>query len=56
MFGGFLAKTDFRDQVNQDEINANGWMIWPPIRYSYNTVNRELPMPAPSRPAYLAGP
>jgi microcin C transport system permease protein len=53
MFGGFLANTDFRDQVNQDEINANGWTIWPPIRYSYNTVNRELPMPAPSRPAYL---
>jgi microcin C transport system permease protein len=53
MFGGFLANTDFRDAVNQDEINANGWMVWPPIRYSYNTVNRELPMPAPSRPAYL---
>jgi microcin C transport system permease protein len=53
MFGGFLAKTDFRDVANQDEINANGWMIWPPIRYSFNTVNRELPMPAPSRPAYL---
>jgi microcin C transport system permease protein len=51
LFGGFLAKTDFRDPVNQDEINANGWMIWPVIRYSYNTVNRELPMAAPSRPA-----
>jgi microcin C transport system permease protein len=38
--------------VNQDEIAANGWMIWPLIRYSYNTVNNELPMPAPSRPAY----
>ena len=50
-FGGFLARTDFRDPVNQDEINANGWMIWPPIRYSYNTVNNELPMPAPSPPA-----
>lgn len=53
LFGGFLAKTDFRDIANQDEINANGWMIWPLIRYSFNTVNRELPMPAPSRPAYL---
>jgi microcin C transport system permease protein len=52
-FGGFLAVTDFRDQLNQDEINANGWMVWPPIRYSYGTVNRELPAPAPSRPAYL---
>ncbi len=50
-FGGFLAKTDFRDPVNLDEISANGWMIWPPIRYSYNTVNNELPFPAPSRPA-----
>jgi hypothetical protein len=26
-------------------------MIWPPIRYSYNTVNNELPRPAPSTPA-----
>jgi len=51
-FGGFLARTDFRDPVNQDEINANGWMIWPPLRYSYSTVNNELPMPAPSKPAF----
>lgn len=50
-FGGFLARTDFRDPVNQEEISANGWMIWPPIRYSYNTVNNELPRPAPSTPA-----
>ena len=51
-FGGFLARTDFRDPVNQDEIAANGWILWPPIRYSYNTVNNELPEPAPSRPAF----
>ena len=51
-FGGFLARTDFRDPVNQEEIAANGWIIWPPIRYSYNTVNNELPLPAPSPPAY----
>jgi microcin C transport system permease protein len=51
-FGGFLARTDFRDPVNQEEIAANGWMIWPPIRYSYNTVNNELPRPAPSPPAF----
>ncbi|MGB9141636.1 MAG: ABC transporter permease, partial [Aestuariivirga sp.] len=47
-FGGFLARTDYRDPVNQEEISANGWMIWPLIRYSYNTVNNELPRPAPS--------
>ena len=51
-FGGFLARTNYRDPVNQEEIEANGWMIWPPIRYSYNTVNAELPMPAPSRPVF----
>ena len=50
-FGGFLAKTNFRDPVNLDEISANGWMVWPPIHYSYNTVNTELPLPAPSPPA-----
>jgi microcin C transport system permease protein len=55
-FGGFLAKTDFRDPVNLDEISANGWMIWPPIRFSYNTVNNELPEPAPSRPASRLSP
>jgi microcin C transport system permease protein len=50
-FGGFLANTNFRDPVNVDEISANGWMIWPPIHYSFNTVNTELPLPAPSPPA-----
>ena len=42
-FGGFLAVTDYRDPVNQEEIEANGWMIWPPIRYSYQTINRDYP-------------
>lgn len=51
-FGGFLANTNFRDPVNAEEIEANGWMVWPPIRYSFNTVNLELPEPAPSRPAF----
>ncbi len=50
-FGGFLATTDFRDPFIQEEVNNNGWMIWPAIRYSYQTVNNELPSPAPSPPA-----
>ncbi len=50
-FGGFLATTDFRDPFIQDEILANGWMIWPPIRYSYGTINNEIPTAAPSPPA-----
>ena len=42
-FGGFLAVTDYRDPVIQDEIKANGWMLWPPIRYSYRTINNDIP-------------
>jgi microcin C transport system permease protein len=52
-FGGFLAKTEFRDDLNQEEINSNGWMLWPPIRYSFSTVNRKTPFPFPSKPAFL---
>ncbi len=42
-FGGFLAVTDYRDPVVKEEIEANGWMLWPPIRYSYDTINRDYP-------------
>ncbi len=42
-FGGFLAITDYKDPVNIDEINANGWAIWPPIRFSYDTINKDYP-------------
>ena len=55
-FGGFYAVTDYRDPVIQDEINANGWAIWPPVRYSYRTVNNELPDTAPSKPFWLYTP
>ena len=51
-FGGFYAVTDFRDAMIQQEIESNGWMVWPPIRYSYRTVNTDLPSPAPSPPAF----
>ncbi|WP_024586683.1 ABC transporter permease [Aliihoeflea sp. 2WW] len=52
-FGGFLAVTDYRDPIIQEEIEANGWMIWPPIRYSYRTVNNEIPEAAPAKPSWL---
>lgn len=52
-FGGFYAVTDYRDPFIQDEINANGWMLWPPVRYSYRTVNNELPVPAPAPPFWM---
>ena len=52
-FGGFLAETDYRSDFITEEINANGWMIWPPIRYSYNTTNSNIPHSAPTKPFWL---
>jgi len=52
-FGGFLAVTDYRDPVIHEEIEANGWILWPPIRYSYRTVNNEIPEAAPAKPSWM---
>ncbi len=52
-FGGFLARTDYRDPVIADEIRANGWMLWPPVHFSYRTINRETPKHFPSLPTWL---
>jgi len=52
-FGGFLAQTDYRDPVIADEINAHGWMIWPPIRFGDSTHNFDVPTPVPSPPTWL---
>ena len=55
-FGGFYAVTDYRDPVIQDEIKANGWLIWPPVRYSYRTVNDDIPEAAPGQAVMAATP
>jgi microcin C transport system permease protein len=52
-FGGFLAVTAYRDPFIADEIEANGWMLWPPIRFSYRTVDDMLPGAAPSPPSWM---
>jgi microcin C transport system permease protein len=49
-FGGFLARTDFRDPFIREEIEANGWILWPPLKYSYDTINWDLQTPAPAPP------
>lgn len=50
---GFLAITDYGAPEISDEIKANGWMIWPPIRYSYQTANSNIPHSAPTAPFWL---
>jgi len=50
-FGGeFQTEADYRDKYVKNLINNNGWMINAPIPYSYNTINYDLPSPAPSPP------
>ncbi len=53
VFGGeFESPTDYKDPYVQEliENEGNGSITWPPIRYSYDTINYELPAPAPSAP------
>ena len=42
-FGGFLAVTDYKDPVILDEIKSQRLGLWPPIRYSYDTINKDYP-------------
>ena len=51
-FGGdFETEADYRDPYVKNLINNNGWMIWPIIPYSYDTIIRDLAVPAPAPPS-----
>jgi microcin C transport system permease protein len=51
-FGGeFETAADYRDGYVQELIEAKGWILWPPIRFSYQTINYNLPVPAPAPPS-----
>lgn len=51
-FGGdFETEADYRDPYLKSLVTEKGgWMLWPPIPYYYDTVNYNLPTPAPSHP------
>jgi microcin C transport system permease protein len=50
-FGGFLeTEAEYSDPEVQELIEAKGWMLWPLIPFSYDTICYELPTPAPSAP------
>jgi microcin C transport system permease protein len=47
-FGGeFPTEADYHDPYVIELIKGKGWMIWPLIPYSYDTVVFGLPAPAP---------
>jgi microcin C transport system permease protein len=52
-FGGdFETEADYRDPFVQELIaKKGGWILWPPIRYSYDTINLDLKVPAPAPPS-----
>jgi microcin C transport system permease protein len=54
-FGGdFETSADYRDPYLQKLIaEKNGTIVWPLIRYSYDTHNLDLPTPAPSKPTWM---
>lgn len=50
-FGGdFQTFADYRDPYIADNIDRDGWMIWPPIRYSFATINYDSAQPHPAPP------
>ena len=51
-FGGvFETEADYRDKAVQELIRREGWMIFAPIPFSYNTINYQVKTPAPSKPS-----
>jgi microcin C transport system permease protein len=54
-FGGdFETAADYRDPYLQKLIkDKGGTIVWPLIRYSYDTHNLDLPTPAPSPPTWM---
>jgi microcin C transport system permease protein len=53
-FGGeFETAADYRDPYLKNLIaKKDGTVIWPLVRYSYDTHNLDLPTPAPSPPTW----
>lgn len=52
IFGGdFPTEAEYRDPYVAELINADGWMLWPPLRYHYRTINFESEAAAPAPPS-----
>ena len=50
-FGGdFELEADYTDEYIVDLINEKGSMVWPPIRFSHDTVDFDLDASAPTPP------
>ena len=51
-FGGdFPTEAEYRDPFVAELIREDGWMLWPPIRYHYRTINYASEAAAPAPPS-----
>ena len=51
VFGGdFETEAEYADPEVQELIEEKGWILWPPVPYSFDTIVFDLPRPAPSPP------
>lgn len=51
-FGGdFDTEADYLDTYIKQLVESQGWIVWPPIPYSYNTHINNLTQPAPTPPS-----
>ena len=46
------TEADYTDPDLARAIRAHGWMVWPLIPFSYDTVVKNLPVPAPAPPSW----
>ena len=54
VFGGFLeTETEYGDPEVIEMIEERGWIVWPLVPFSYDTVNYRLEVPAPAPPSGL---
>ena len=53
-FGSDFLPTDadYTDPDLRRTIAAKGWMLWPPIHYSYATTVTDLNVPSPAPPSW----
>lgn len=52
LFGGdFPTITDYKDPYIINNIKNNGFIIWPLIKFNYDTINFNLKNAAPSKPS-----
>lgn len=49
--GDFATSPDYHDPWLLELIATDGWVLWPPVPYSYHTHIHNLPGPAPTPPS-----